>query len=217
MSTVKHAVIAAAGLGTRMGRGRPKCLEKIRGRAIIDYQLALLESFEDLRLVVGFQEWEVMDHVRRIRPDAIFVRNSNFRNTTTLQSLWLGVKGLTEPCLIMDADIVFEPASFQAFVTKCQDGRSRIGITPARTEDAVFVTTEGSDENLVVLGFDREHAETYEWANLAYLRPEQIANRSCYVYEHLDEHLPLQASVIEACEVDTPNDLARVENAVSAW
>ena len=211
MSTVKHAVIAAAGLGTRMGRGRPKCLEKIRGRAIIDYQLALLGSFEDVRVIVGFQESEVMEHVRRIRPDVVFVRNSNFRNTTTLQSFWLGVQGLTRPCLIMDADIVFEPASFQSFITDCHDGRSRIGITPARTEDAVFVTTTGDISNLMVSGFDREHSEEYEWANLAHLRPEQFANKDCYVFEHLAQQLPLQASVIEAYEVDTPNDLARVE------
>ena len=217
MSTVEHAVIAAAGLGTRMGRGRPKCLEKIRGRAIVDYQLALLESFEDVRVIVGFQESAVMEHIRRIRSDVVFVRNSNFRGTTTLQSYWLGVRGLTEPCLIMDADIVFEPASFQSFVQDCQDGRSRIGITAARTEDAVFVTTASNNGNLIVHGFDREHAEEYEWANLAFLRPEQLANKSTYVYEHLHDQLPLQASVVEAFEVDTPNDLARVEQLLSHW
>ena len=217
MSTLKHAVIAAAGLGTRMGRGRPKCLEVIRGQAIIDYQLALLEPFEDVRVIVGFQELAVMDHIRRLRSDVIFVRNPNFRNTTTLQSFWLGVQGLSEPCLIMDADIVFEPASFQNFIADCNDGRSRIGITPARTEDAVFVRTADSGGNRMVTGFDRQHSEEYEWANLAFLRPGQFANQPLYVYEHLDAQLPLQASVIEAYEVDTPNDLARVEQVLSHW
>ena len=217
MSTIEHAVIAAAGMGTRMGRGRPKCLEVIRGRAIIDHQLALLEAVPDVRIVVGFQELSVMEHVRRIRSDVIFVRNGNFHSTTTLQSLWLGDQGLVDPCLIMDADIVFEPASFQAFITACHDGRSRIGITPARTDDAVFVRTAGADDNLTVVGFSREKSAEYEWANLALLRPEQFADQPRYVYERLDELLPLQASVIDAYEVDTPNDLARVEQFLSRW
>lgn len=217
MSTVKHAVIAAAGMGTRMGRGRPKCLEMIRNRAIIDHQLALLEAVEDVRVIVGFQEYSVMEHVRRIRSDVIFVRNSSFRSTTTLQSFWMGVQGLVEPCLIMDGDIVFEPATFQAFIAACQDGRSRIGITKARTDDAVFVRTSDVDSNLTVTGFSREQSAEYEWANLAYLRPEQFANQSRYVYEHLDDQLPLQAFVIDAYEVDTPNDLARVEQLLSHW
>ena len=217
MSTVRHAVIAAAGLGTRMGRGRPKCLENIRSRTIIDRQLELLDSVEDVRIIVGFQEHAVMEHVRRIRSDVIFVRNSSFRSTTTLQSFWMGVQGLAEPCLIMDADIIFEPTSFQAFLNDCHDGRSRIAITPSRTDDAVFVKTSGTSEKLMVTGFCREHAERHEWANLAYLRPEQFANTPRYVFEHLDDQLPLQASVIESYEVDTPNDLARVEQALSRW
>lgn len=217
MSTVKHAVIAAAGLGTRMGRGRPKCLENVRGRPIIDYQLELLGDVEDLRIVVGFQELKVMNYVRRIRPDVVFVRNANFRKTTTLQSYWLGVQGLTEPCLIMDADIVFEPLSFHAFVSACHDGRSRIGVTRARTDDAVFVRTVDAGSEQMVVGFDREHTEEFEWANIAFLRPEQVANRPSYVYEHLDEQLPLQATVIDAYEVDTPNDLFRVEQLIGCW
>lgn len=217
MSTIAHAVIAAAGLGTRMGRGRPKCLETVKGRAIIDYLLELLESIEDVRIVVGFQELAVMEHVRQIRSDVVFVRNPSFRKTTTLQSYWLGVNGLASPCLMMDADIIFEPASFNSFVNDCADGRSRIAITPARTDDAVFVATSGGDGNIVVRGFDRENPEPYEWANLAYLRPEQFENKACYVYEHLDGQLPLQASVIEAFEVDTPNDLARAERKLAHW
>lgn len=217
MSIVEHAVIAAAGLGTRMGRGRPKCLETIRGRAIIDYQLDLLDSITDIRIVVGFQESAVMDHVRRIRSDVTFVRNPNFRNTTTLQSYWLAMRGLVSPCLIMDADIIFEPHTFHQFIGDCQDGRSRVAITPARTDHAVFVSTSGSGGTLMVTGFDLDHVKTYEWANLAYLRPAQFADTPCYVYEHLDGQLPMQASIIESYEVDTPNDLARVEQLVSRW
>lgn len=40
-----HAVILAAGAGTRLGLltdGRPKCLVPVEGRALVDYQLEAL-------------------------------------------------------------------------------------------------------------------------------------------------------------------------------
>src|SRR4051812_44980275 len=101
MSIIKHAVITAAGIGSRLGMNLPKCLVAVAGKSIIDYQLALLKEVEDIRIVVGFMQEQVIEHVKALRPDAIFVCNHQYASTTTLQSLFLGAKGLTEPFLAL--------------------------------------------------------------------------------------------------------------------
>lgn len=89
MPTPKHAVISAAGLGSRLELNMPKCLVEIGGRKVIDYQLDLLREIEDLRIVVGFMEEAVISHVREIRNDVLFVRNPDYRTTSTLTaSTW---------------------------------------------------------------------------------------------------------------------------------
>lgn len=56
MSSVENVVIAAAGMSTRLGVGRPKCLVEVCGRKIIEYQLALLKEIPHVYMVVGFCE-----------------------------------------------------------------------------------------------------------------------------------------------------------------
>ncbi len=214
MQPPRHAVIAAAGLGSRLGHGRPKALVEVAGRAIVDHQLELLRDVPHVRIVVGYCEAELIAHVRERRRDVVFVRNPAFRETTTLQSYWLGSRGLDEPCLFLDADIIFEPASFARFVERCADGRSRLGIAEAGSDDAVFVDTEATVGGLVVTRFQRERRCRYEWANLAQLRHIELANEPRYVYEHLAGFHPLLAEVIATHEVDTQADLDRAEAAL---
>lgn len=108
MSFIKHAVICAAGMGTRLGMNMPKCLVKIGDKAIIEYQLELLKDVEDIRIVVGFMEEKVIEHVLKIRNDVIFVRNSRYQITTNAYSLSLGSKHLREPYIMLDGDLLIE-------------------------------------------------------------------------------------------------------------
>jgi len=205
VSTIKHAVIAAAGLGSRLGLGKTKCLLEIDGRPLISYLLTLLEEVEDVRVVVGFQEDEVMNAVLKYRKDVIFVRNSEYLTTSTLASYWLGAQGVREHCLYMDADILFEPASFQRFLTFCSQhlDENVIAVTKAKTKDAVFVElTEGK-----VTHFTREQAMENEWANLCYIHPELLVKQGDSVYQQLSLFLPLTAQSIVSYEIDTKSDM----------
>lgn len=56
MQTVKNVVIAAAGMGTRLGIGKPKCLLEINDKALLEYQLDLLKDIKNIFIVVGFIE-----------------------------------------------------------------------------------------------------------------------------------------------------------------
>ena len=69
MPVVEHVIIAVAGLGSRLGLGKPKCLVELEGRPIIEYQLKLLKNIPDIRIVIGFEEFEVINTIKKIRSD----------------------------------------------------------------------------------------------------------------------------------------------------
>lgn len=206
MSFVKHAVIAAAGLGSRLGLGRPKCLLEVAGKSLLEHQLKLLEGVADIRVVVGFEESDVVAAAKAIRSDIIFVRNPAFRTTTTLASYALGAKGVVENCLYMDADILFEPSSFASFIEACGSTDQLIAVTPTKTADAVYVEFE----NEYVHSFSRSRRTAFEWANLCWLPASHCENGSGAVFERLAEDLPIRAHNIESFEIDTPVDLQNV-------
>ncbi len=189
MSSIKHAIIAAAGVGSRLGLGRTKCLLEINHQPLIAYLLQLLEDVEDVRIVVGFQEQEVIDTVLRYRRDVTFVRNPEYLSTSTLTSYWLGAKGINENCLFMDADIIFDPSDFMHFKKFCAESHQDniIGITGAKTNDAVYVSL---DKNKVTT-FSREHKTSFEWANICFIHPDLLAPFGDSVFQQLTQYLPL--------------------------
>ena len=208
MQTVKHAVIAAAGMGTRLGLGSPKCLIELGGKPLIAHLLGLLKDVEDVRVVTGFLETEVMKAVCDIRKDVIFVRNPAYRSTTTLTSYAMGAVHLNAPCLFMDADIYFNPVSFAAFLKKCKkNGAPLIAVTEAKTRDAVYIERDRANR---VTSFSREPVSNLEWANLAFLHPADLHGSSGAVFEQLSTRLPLSSAEIDSYEIDCPEDIEAV-------
>ena len=204
MPVVEHAVIAAAGLGSRLGLGKPKCLVEVAGRPIIHHQLNLLWDVPDVRVVVGFDEIAVMDAVTTIRRDVIFVRNPAYRTTTTLNSYAQGARHLTDHCLYMDADVLFERESFEAFLSACSGREHLVAVTAAKTSDAVFVHRNGSD----IVRFSRTDRTDFEWANLCWLPPRYCERGEGAVFERLSQDLPLPSREIVSWEIDTSEDFA---------
>ncbi len=206
MSTVAHAVIAAAGFGSRLGRGHPKCLVEFRGRTLLDRQLELLADVPDVRLVVGFREHDVVAHARSVRPDILIVRNPAYATTTTLTSYAMGARYLQEPALFLDADILFEPPSLAAFLDAC-DVAPLVGYTRARTQDAVYVDVHDGH----VHAFSRTKTTPYEWANIAFLPAGYCESGSGNVFERFTDDLPMPARFIDSFEIDRPVDLELAE------
>jgi choline kinase len=215
LPVVEIAIVSAAGIGSRLGMNMPKCLVRVAGRRIIEWQLDLLRDVPEVRVVVGFLEDEVIECVRTIRPDVIFVRNPRYTETTTLQSIALASRNLKEPFLILDGDLLIEPGSFAAFLATCRPGEPTIGIAPAHSDDAVFVSTRAHQDAPWVTGFQRSPRTDMEWTGLAWLDSSFIADRHCHVYQMIEPRLPLRAAVVHALEVDTSGDLARANRLVS--
>lgn len=208
MSFIKHAIIAAAGLGSRLGMGKPKCLMEIAGTPLIGHQLLLLKDVEDVRIVVGFEEAQVIQTVLEIRRDVVFVRNPSFRTTTTLDSYALGARYLKEPALYLDADIFFERKSFAIFLQACASQPKAfspiVAVTKSKTYDAVYTKLDCNDQ---ILAFSRDQTFPYEWANLVFAPANYFEGGSGAVFEHLNKSLPLNAYKVVSYEIDRPEEL----------
>jgi choline kinase len=215
MQIVEHAVISAAGVGSRLQLNMPKCLVDIGGRKLIDYQLDLLVNVPDVRIVVGFMEGDVIDYVKNRRKDVVFVRNPDYRNTTNSYSLHLGSRGIKDGFLSFDGDLLVNPTSFTSFINRCSNGRSVIGITPSKTEEAVFVRLD-ADKGLLT-GFDVVNKSDFEWSGLAYFSGITIEKNSGFVFHEIEKHLPLDYAVIDCFEIDTPADLGVAKMGVMRW
>ncbi|MFA3783647.1 NTP transferase domain-containing protein [Melioribacteraceae bacterium 4301-Me] len=208
---IKNAVICAAGIGSRLGLDMPKCLVKIGNHKLIYYLLKVLEDVPNIRIVVGFKEEEVIEYVRSIRNDVIFVRNPDYRTTTNSYSLYLGSYDLSEPFINIDGDMYIDKKNYNLFLNQIIQGENLIGITKAYTEEPVFVQLNKEGK---VIKFSREKISEYEWTGIAYFNKIRISKEGHYVYQELEKFLPIQACEIECYEIDTPQDLDYVSNKI---
>lgn len=209
MPAIKHAVIAAAGIGSRLGHGIPKCLVEVGGRSLLEQQLSLLSHIPDVRVVVGYMEQAVIDEVRRIKKDVIIVRNPHYRQTTTQDSYSLGAEGLKASCLFLDADIIFERQSFLDFLEFAGGNALTIGVTDAKTDNAVFANTRSSEQfGLEITSFSSDPSP-FEWANIVVAPGDAFIRGGGPVFERLTAWLPAPARHVISYEIDTEQDLMR--------
>lgn len=209
---VKNAVICAAGLGSRLGLNMPKCLVPIGSKKLIHYLLQLVEDIENVHIVVGYKEEEVINYVRSIRNNVVFVRNPNYNTTSNSHSLYLGTKDFTEPYLTIDGDMILEKSEFDGFINAINPIKDLIGVSKAKTDDAVFTKVNEKGE---LVEFSRERIDNFEWCGIAYFVNVKIKSEASYIYEQIIPHLPLQSHCIECWEIDTPNDLNLAINEIS--
>jgi choline kinase len=117
-----HAIILAAGRGTRLAKHNPdrhpKCLMEFGGRSLLARHLDLLYGYgvRHADLVVGYEADRIVDHVAtlRTRPDVGFHFNPRYEQGSVL-SLWAAADTLQGggPVLVMDADVLYHPGILQ--------------------------------------------------------------------------------------------------------
>ena len=126
-------IILAAGAGTRFnGAIHPKCLALFNERTLISIQLSALRScgISDITVEVGF----AADTVRlACGPNVQFVENTRFRETNSLYSLWLARPVLSEGFVVMNCDVLFDPAMLADLLT-------------SRYDNALLVSYPGLDD-----------------------------------------------------------------------
>lgn len=215
MPAPRHVVITAAGIGSRLGMNLPKCLVAVSGKCIIDYQLDLLSDVEDVRMVVGFKRDLVIEHVRRRRSNVTFVLNHAYASTTVLESLFLGARGLAEPFVALDGDVIPEPRSFRAFLDCCGRHVPLTSFCKAASSQPVYADIEVDGDTTQLTALKRAPEGAWEWPGISYLHPRMVEPNSTFVYEMIVKHLPMPAVEVNCWEIDTPDDMQQAEVALS--
>ncbi len=215
MSPVENVVIAAAGMGTRLGAGKPKCLVEVCGKKLIEYQLDLLKDVKNVYMVIGFCELDVIEAVGQLRKDVIFVRNPDFQHTKTLESYHLAAKLIDGSAVFMDGDMIIPRSDFRDFLRKAAATDFLIGVSQRISADPVYAGITSENGTLTIRDFSYEKVTSYEWANVVYMPAGLMKGGKSNAFEYLQTLLPRQAAVIDRLEIDTKADLELAERELS--
>lgn len=204
MSAVEFAVIAAAGLGSRLGHGMPKCMLDVGGQILLSRLVSSLRSHvRRIHVVTGYREELVINYCASFLRDVVIVRNPDYRITNTVQSMAMGSRGLNGKTIFLDGDLIIDPRSLEGFLSAASTSALVAAIGPARSENPVYASIGGGK----IQSFSRVLPSRYEWANVFAGHPRILDGAAGFVYECLEAHLPLQAFELDLCEVDTEADL----------
>ncbi|MDP3910463.1 MAG: phosphocholine cytidylyltransferase family protein [Gemmatimonadales bacterium] len=107
-----QAVILAGGVGSRLEKltdGKPKCLVEIGGKPLILHQLEALSDHGvgPVLMIVGYNH-EAIRQV--VGPRVEYIVNERYRETNSLYSLWLAREWIKGPFVLINADLLFDPA-----------------------------------------------------------------------------------------------------------
>lgn len=199
----KTVIIAAAGRGSRLGAGIPKCLVEVNGHAIFEYQLKALQWADEIRMVVGYKSEEVIRRVASINDKVVFVPNKEYSLTTTLQSNFLGAKGISGKALFLDGDMIISRETGEQLCQWFDIDESFIGVAKELSEEPVYAGVKDG----YVQWFSYERKSNYEWANVALLDTGLLEFNQTHFYVQLEKYLPAKALEIERVEIDTSADL----------
>lgn len=200
----RTVIISCAGMGTRLGIGKPKALVEVDGKPIIIHTLEHLDDCDDVRIVVGYKAEEVIKKVNEYRKDVLFVFNHDYVNNGTGASVSLGMRNsFKKYILTIDGDVIIRPEDFKYILNV---NHEFIGVCEKTTDNPVL--TKVIDGRVVK--FSREEGE-YEWSGVSLMETNNLSPVDGHAYFMLEPLLPVKYEIINQREVDTPNDL---ENAV---
>lgn len=195
-------VICCAGMGTRLGIGTTKALMHINGKPLIIHQLEALDDFEDIRVVVGYQADRVIEAVNSYRKDIMFAFNNEFKTTGPAASLEKGMINPKKYILSIDGDILICPNDLKKILA-CEG--EYLAITDIHSEEPICVLVERNQ----VKKFKKDG--NYEWPGVAKIRSARLKKDIGYIYDIIDELLPIPAILVQSRDIDTPEDY---ENAI---
>lgn len=207
----KTVIIAAAGKGSRLGAGIPKCLVEVNGHAIFEYQLRAFSWADEIRMVIGHMAEEVIRRVSSVNPNVVFIKNTDYSNTTTLQSNFLGAQGVEGKAMFIDGDMVISRKTSEALHQAYERGEDFIGVARELSEEPVYAGVENGQ----VQWFSYDRPSPYEWANTALLDVKGLAYQKTHFYVQLEKYLPTRALVVDRLEIDTPEDLQLAEQRIA--
>lgn len=109
---VTTALLLAAGAGTRLGNGSPKCLADVLGVPILGRLVSSLteHGFERLVVVVGYRGEQIRDYLDAHSSglEIQYIESRSYATTNNIYSLWLARHHMKTPFVLVESDLVFD-------------------------------------------------------------------------------------------------------------
>jgi choline kinase len=143
------AIILCAGRGGRLRPltdDRPKCLLSPGGRPILERCLDGLRGagVRQTVIVTGYRAEMVEGFVRsRDYPGVRFVRNLDYADTNTAVSLRLALRELDADVLVLNGDVVFDPALLDGLIARPEPGVVMVDGEASLSTEEVKIIAEG--------------------------------------------------------------------------
>lgn len=113
LTGIMHAVILAAGRGTRMGHltdTTPKPLLRVASKTLLEHKIELLpDTITDVHIVVGYQGNLIENHLGTTHQGRALHYHQQHELNGTAGALWLLKDILTETFLVMMGDDLYAP------------------------------------------------------------------------------------------------------------
>ena len=151
------ALILAAGVSRRLyphTYDTPKCLLKVSGKPIINYQLEALEqiNIKEIIIIVGYHREILKSHVQESFPnlDFKFIINHHFFETNTAYSLYLGRFELNTDILLMNADVVYPIELLEKLYDCKYETTLAVDVKQCGEEEVKII--DGGNNKIVAIG-----------------------------------------------------------------
>lgn len=171
-----QAIIMAAGKGSRLGnltKGKPKSFTEIKGKKLIEYNLALLEKYhvDEIIIVTGYQ-CEAFEELTAGEENIRLVYNPFYEMVNVLGSFYMGMEALHDDFIYLHADTLCEPVIFEKLVE--MDGDIILPVEYKQCDDeAMKVRSENGKVVQITKQMDIGQAEG-EFIGMAAFRKKVI-------------------------------------------
>lgn len=189
-------VIFAAGLGSRIGLGLPKCLLKVCGKTILQYQLESIEKLwrgAIVHIISGYQFNAVKAFLADLNPclDVRLHRNPFYENGI-LGTAWLAAQWVSSSDVIrIDGDIIFSPKTLYPLM---ETDISTILYTENHIPETTGVLNLNSDSSMKNIVLEDNYIGEYAWTCIE----RYTNNEYTQILELAIEKLPLKSYFFEA-------------------
>lgn len=167
---VSTALLLAAGTGSRLAPLTdlsPKCMVTVNKISILERLVRSLQAhnFKRLVIVIGHQADCIRDYLgtRAGGMDITYITSPLYKTTNNIYSLWLARKAINEPFLLIESDLVFNPAMLKGMLRP-----DRIAVAKSQPYMDGTTVTINSRQRIEAFhcGAHRHEANHYKTVNI---------------------------------------------------